>query len=292
MVTELTTLPVRLRVHLAHATVQAIADEARADVLHIKGPATEPALRPESRTSADADVIVRPSHLKRLLRGLKRHGWVKVTSLRSGGLVEHSTNWYHAQLGQLDVHIRFPGIQIEGERAFDELWRDVSTQEIAHLRCRVPSSSAQRLLLLLHAARDVRRRASDIRVAWDEATDAQRSRVESLARDLRAEVALATATGRLEEYRDNREHALWHNFANRSADDVELWTFFMRAAPDGIRLSRWRSARYVSSVIFFLPTRLRRQVGRPLRATEITHAYWQLAQAALRSLGRTTRLRR
>ena len=35
---ELPTLPVPLRVHLAHATVQAIADQAQADILHIKGP--------------------------------------------------------------------------------------------------------------------------------------------------------------------------------------------------------------------------------------------------------------
>lgn len=286
---DLTTLPVRLRVYLAHATVQAIADEAGADVLHIKGPAADPALRPEPRTSADADVIVRPSHLRRLLRGLKRHGWVKVTSLRSGGLVEHSTNWYHAQLGQLDVHVRFPGIQIEGERAFDELWREGTFKEIAHRPCRVPASSAQRLLLLLHAPRNFKRCAADIRVAWEEATEAQRSSVESLARSMRADVGLAAATGRLEDFRDRPEHPLWNNFVDRSADDVELWRFFVKGAPDGIRCAGWYSVRYVLSVIVFNPKRLRRQLGRPPTVREIAQGYWTVVLAALRSVGRALR---
>lgn len=284
MVTELTTLPVRLRVHLAHATVQAIADEARADVLHIKGPAADPALRPEARTSADADVIVRPSHLKRLLRGLKRRGWVKVTSLNSGGLVEHSTNWYHAQLGQLDVHVRFPGIQIEGERAFDHLWCDSSTLEIAHRPCRVPDPSAQRLLLLLHAARNVRRCAADIRVGWDEATNTQRVSAKSRALELRAELALAAATGQLDEYRDRPEYSLWHNFADRKANDVELWNFFVQAAPDGIRSAGWYAFRYFLSVIVFLPKRLRRRLNRPPSAHEILEGYAGVTRAALKRL--------
>lgn len=132
--TELPTIPFTLRVHLAHATLQAIAEECGADVLHIKGPAVDPSLRPEGRASVDADVLVRPAHLKRLLRGLKQSGWKQVTTLRSGGVVEHSTNWYHGALGQVDVHVRFPGIQIEPERAFHRLWEGSGQQ-----RHRIPA---------------------------------------------------------------------------------------------------------------------------------------------------------
>ncbi len=289
---DLTTLPVRLRVHLAHATVQAIADEAEADVLHIKGPATDPALRPEPRTSADADVIVRPSHLKRLLRGLKRHGWVKVTSLNSGGLVEHSTNWYHAQLGQLDVHVRFPGIQIEGEHAFDQLWRDRSTQQIAHRPCRVPTSSAQRLLLLLHAARDIPRYTEDIRIAWEAATEAQRAAVESLARALCAEVGLAAATGRLEEYRDRSEYSLWHHYAVQKVDGVQFRGSAVQAAPDGMSFTRLRLARHILTSVVFVRRHLRGQLGRPPSARELIHGYGRVFRMAIRSFGKTIRPRR
>mgnify|MGYP003374684041 CR=1 FL=1 len=37
-------IPVLLRVRLAHAVVQAIADECGADLLHIKGPAVDASL--------------------------------------------------------------------------------------------------------------------------------------------------------------------------------------------------------------------------------------------------------
>ena len=279
---DLTTLPVRLRVHLAHATVQAIADEAEADVLHIKGPAADPALRPEPRTSADADIIVRPSHLKRLLRGLKRHGWVKVTSLRSGGLVEHSTNWYHAQLGQLDVHVRFPGIQIEGERAFDQLWMGSITKEIAHRSCRVPACSAQRLLLLLHAARDLQRCAGDVWVAWDQATDTECASVESLALMLRAEVGLAAATGQLEGFLDRPEYALWHNFAERTADGVEFRRLAVQAAPDGMNYARCRSFCHLLSSVALVPMDQRGEFGRSPNVREIVCGYWRVVRAAFR----------
>lgn len=281
---DLTTLPVRLRVHLAHATVQAIADEAQADVLHIKGPAADPALRPEPRTSADADIIVRPSHLRRLLRGLKRHGWVKVTSLRSGGLVEHSTNWYHAQLGQLDVHVRFPGIQIEGERAFDHLWRDSSTQEIAHWPCLVPDPSAQRLLLLLHAARDIPRYTDDIRIAWDEATDVQRSAAESLACELRADVALAAATGRLEELRERPEYGLWRRYTERDKNGPDFRALAARAAPDGKRFAWFRALTHAGGSVIHARWHLKGQLGRNPKVSELARGYIRIAGLAGRKL--------
>ncbi len=284
MVTELTTLPVGLRVHLAHATVQAIADEAGANVLHIKGPAADPALRPEPRMSADADVIVRPSHLKRLLRGLKRHGWVKVTSLRSGGLVEHSTNWYHPQLGQLDVHVRFPGIQIEGERAFDQLWRNRSSHQIASRQCRVPGPSAQRLLLLLHAARDIPRYTDDVRIAWEDATEAQRSSVESLARELRADVALAAATGRLEEFRERPEHGLWRRYTERDNDGPDFRALAARAAPDGKRFAWFRALTHAGGSVIHVRWHLKGQLGRNPKVSELARGYIRIAGLAGRRL--------
>lgn len=145
LMAELPTVPVLLRVHLAHATVQAIADEVDADVLHIKGPAVDPMLRPKGRASADADVLVRPSHLMRLTAGLTRYGWRQVTTLSTGGLIEHSTNWYQGELGQLDVHVRFPGIGVAPNEAFEVLWRERALRRVAHRPCVVPGLVAQRV---------------------------------------------------------------------------------------------------------------------------------------------------
>ena len=74
------------------------------------GPGDRPVPPTNGRPSADADVLVRPSHLKQFLEGLKRFDWIEVIPMRDGSIVQHSTNWFHPQLGQLD-HVRFPGIR-------------------------------------------------------------------------------------------------------------------------------------------------------------------------------------
>lgn len=272
---ELPTVPVLLRVHLAHATVQAIADEAGVDVLHIKGPAVAPALRPEGRASVDADVLVRPAHLVLLQSGLQLHGWQQVTKLRSGGLVEHSTNWYHPELGQLDVHVRFPGIQVEAGRAFDVLWRDSRTQQIAHRVCVVPAMGAQRLILLLHAARDLPRYASDVDLAWGRASEDERMQLQRLAEELRAEVAVAAATGRLETYRDRPEYALWRLYSEGAVTTAGFRRVIaeVRAAPDGIDRPRLRVTGYVLHALVFMPRRLASQSGNKASWREIGSAY-------------------
>ena len=272
---ELPTVPVSLRVHLAHATVQAIADEAGVDLLHLKGPAVDPLLRPQGRSSVDADVLVRPAHLDRLLGGLERHGWQQVTTLQSGGLVEHSTNWYHGELGQMDIHVRFPGIQVTPARAFDLLWEGRGVQDIAHRPCVVPGLTAQRVVLLLHAARSVRSSADDITTAWAEATASEQAEVLALAKALRAEVALSVATGTLEDYRDRPEYALWRLYA----DGATTTTGFRRmaaeikAAPDGSRLAHVRVVGYVLAALTGMPQRLAAGMGRKATPAEVVAGY-------------------
>lgn len=261
--TEPQAVPVRVRVHLAHATVQAIADEAAADVLHIKGPAADPLLRPGTSTSADADVLVRPSHLKRFLRGLGRHGWIQMTKLRSGGLVEHSTNWFHPSLGQMDVHIRFPGIQIGAAEAFDALWEGHGTRPVAHRPCVVPGLLQQRLILLLHAARSPARNRADVDACWTNASPEDRAEVERLAAALHADVALAAATGRLEEYRDSPEYDLWRLFVDETVTQAGFRRIAaeVRAAPEGMRFARLRVANYLLHAFLFMSRRVSNQTG-------------------------------
>ena len=82
-------MPLKVGVRLTHAAVQAIADEAGVDVLHIKGPAVHPSLLatveeegpdgetvvvPRDRGSIDADVLVRPRHVVRLLDAMRDDG--------------------------------------------------------------------------------------------------------------------------------------------------------------------------------------------------------------------------
>ena len=272
---DLPTVPVRLRVHLAHATVQAIAHEVGADILHIKGPAVDPTLRPEGRASADADVLVRPHHLTRLLAGLTQHGWQQVTTLRSRGLVEHSTNWYHGELGQMDVHVRFPGIQVTPDRAFGLLWRDRGMREIAHRPCVVPGMVAQRLVLLLHAARDMVNYSADVATAWGNASDREREEVRALSRDLHAEVALAVALGQLEDYRSWPEYDLWRLYADgtMTTSGFRRLRAEIRARPAGYRMAHIRVIAYAVSAVVRVPQRLAVQLARQPTVSEIRAGY-------------------
>lgn len=268
-------VPVRVRIHLAHATVQAIADEARADVLHIKGPTAHESLRPKRRSSVDADVLVRPAHLDGFLQGLKNNGWTQMTMMRSGGLVEHSTNWFHPQLGQMDVHIRFPGIQVDAGTAFDALWRDRQAVRVAQRNCTVPGLTAQRLILLLHAARGLSRHGDDVHHSWEEASRTDREAVVAMAEELRAQVALAAATGLLDEYRDQPEYDLWRLYVDETITKAGFKRIAaeIKAAPDGISHPRLRVIRYALGAFSSMPRRVSNVTGRRASLKEVASAY-------------------
>lgn len=273
---ELRTVPVQLRVHLCHATVQAIADEVDVDILHIKGPAVDPVLRPWGRGSADADVLVRPSHLKRLAAGLARRGWRQVTTLSTGGLIEHSTNWYHGELGQLDVHVRFPGIGLAPDCAFDVLWHERALWEVAHRPCVVPGLVAQRVVLLLHAARDMPRYKEDVKMAWGLSERVVQDEVERLVRELQAEVAFAVIVGRLEEYRDRPEYALWRLFADGTVTTSGFGRLRaeLRAAPAGDWISRARIVGYAFGILVHMPRRLAWGLAKKPSFREVVGGYF------------------
>lgn len=99
-------------------------------------------------------MLVRPTHLKRFLAALKKHGWQTRLSFDTGGGADHSTVLWHKELCEADVHRSFPGIQLGAELAFGHLWQDRGTQDIAHRPCTVPSLDAQRVVLDDTAVRD------------------------------------------------------------------------------------------------------------------------------------------
>jgi hypothetical protein len=184
------------------------------------------------RISADADILVRPKHLRYLLPALKQYGWQQHTHFNSRGVVEHSVDFRHNELGQADVHCRFPGIHLPPDIAFERLWVNRSTVEIAHRPCTVPSAATLRLLLLLHAARSGGARDEDVRLAWDRATASQRAEILAVAQNLHAEVPLAIATGMKGEYADNREYDLWRILESGGAGLPSTVAALVKSAPD------------------------------------------------------------
>jgi hypothetical protein len=220
--------PIAARVHLAHAVVQKLADDRDIDLLHLKGPAVLPGLRAEGRQSSDVDVLVRPSHLSRLVDALESVGFEQRTDFSTGSVFAHAANWWHDDWGWVDVHTSWPGVTIDAEAAYGVLARTLVHREIAHRTCPVPDHTSQRLILVLHSARSGGR--TDVDHAWVGATPEEQDAVRRLAADLGAEVALAAGIGELELHRRDPSYLLWRYFSE-GGTRLDEWRARLAAAP-------------------------------------------------------------
>lgn len=289
-------MPSRIGVRFAHASVQAIADSVGVDILHIKGPAVHHDLLEASpvaegvrdtaereiveRPSLDADILVRPAHVPRLMEAMRRHGWVLSVDFADGSAFEHAATMRHPLLAYVDVHRRFPGFGPDAERVFNALWVGRQGMDIAGRKCTVPEPIAQRLLLILNAVRGGPARQPEIARLWNEATAQERADVERFAVMTGAEVALAAATGRLDDYANDREHDLWMLLASGRTSPFAMWSARVRAQ------ASFR-ARVREAVRLLVPNarRLAFQLGRPLTRRELASAWVQRICEGFRALG-------
>lgn len=145
---------------------------------------------------------------------------------------EHSATFAHPFWGYADVHRRYPGFTVPETEAFDELWRPRRQSCFAGIGCSVPDLVGQRLVVLLHAARSSRssRTEADIARAWTDLSPDARSEVERLVDRLGAQVALAAATGTLDEWIGDPRHDLWQVVSD-GGTRVDEWRARIRAAP-------------------------------------------------------------
>ena len=275
-------MPVAARVHLAHALVQKLADDRSIDLLHLKGPAVLPGLREEGHQSSDVDVLVRPSHLHRLVTALESVGWQQRTDFATGSVFAHAANWWHDSWGWVDVHITWPGVTLDAEQAFDVLAHDSQPHLIAHRCCPVPGRTAQRMILVLHAARSAGLAYDHV---WADATPSEQDDLRALAALLGAEVALAAGIGELELHRDAPTYALWRHFAH-GGSRFDEWRARIAAAPD----ARGK-AELLISALRVNRDHLRMELGRPPTRREVrSRQARRLRRAAgelLRRSGRT-----
>lgn len=221
---------VETRLFFGHAAAQVVAAELGVRLVHIKGVALDPALR-KGRHSTDADLLVAPADLPRMQQGLVAGGWRLTMGFEAGSPFGHAETYEHEHWGHLDLHRAFPGINLDPAAAFDLLWEQGHEVELAATRCRVPSVPAQRLILLLHAARSggVGHTNRDIAVAWDDAPPGQRRQVTELATRLDARLALAAALGNLDDYKTARGYRLWRA-VSRGGTRFEEWRGRIEAA--------------------------------------------------------------
>lgn len=271
-------VPFAVRIRLAHAAVQALANEASVELLHIKGAAVDASLRSSRSSGSDVDVLVRPDQLENFDRLLHRRGWSVYSTFVYGSPFGHAQTYLHDDWGYLDLHRFFPGVDVAPEGAFARLWADRQSIEIGGVTCSVPALPAQMLILMLNAARLPG--ASGFAAVDVSAWEQHRAEVGELVTELDAVVAFAAATGTLERYRRDRRYLLW-KVASQGGGRFEEWRARVRAAPDfwaGLRIAARAPLVNVDRLTHRLGHRpTRREVAiefaaRPIRGL---HEVWQ-----------------
>lgn len=267
-------VPLSVRLRFGHAAVQYLADTVGVDLLHIKGAAVDPSLRPASSGGSDVDVLVRPEHVDRLDRALRQHGWRLFSTFEFGSPFGHAQTYLHDAWGYIDIHRYFPGIRLEPARAFERLWADRHEIEIAGVGCQVPSVPAQSLLLILNAARSSGGNGWDVPFAWGDAPEERRAEIMQLVGEFDAPVAFAASVGGLDAYRRERDYRLW-KVVSRGGTRSEEWWARVRAAPsisEAVRIAARAPLVNVEHLAYRLGRRPSRReiavefVARPVRA--------------------------
>ncbi|MGO0575730.1 nucleotidyltransferase family protein [Ornithinimicrobium panacihumi] len=216
-----------VRVEFCHAALQHLARRHGLDVLHVKGMAFAPEWRSRG-TGSDADVLVRPSHVKRFIKALEEGPWERRSRFHTGSPFGHAQTYWHPHFGYADVHRFFPGLGRD-ETTFDRLWVDREDVQLASFTCPVPSLTAQALIFAVNEARNSAQSAPSPRVEELRASDRGRE-VAAIVSSLGAEVGWAAALGQLDRFTEHREHDLWWAVTH-DAGRVEEWRARIKAAP-------------------------------------------------------------
>jgi hypothetical protein len=223
-------VPDRTRLRLAHGCLDHLARGAGVRILHLKGEALHPELAEGRAASTDCDVLVDPAQVSRYTRTLVETGWEQVTTFEHGSVFGHAATFHHRLWGTVDVHRAFPGLDRDAAATFERLWQGREHADLGGIACAVPGLTAQRLVLLVHAARDASGRARhDVRVAWTEVEASERAEIDALAAELDAMVPLALTTGRPELVEGGRGAHGWQA-VHAGAAPSEVWRARLRDA--------------------------------------------------------------
>lgn len=222
-------IPLKVRILLSHAHLQNLAETVGADLLHIKGYIFGQDTYPTTRTSTDVDILVRPSHVDRLVAALKSAGWEVLTTFETGSDYHHAMTVYHPTWGLADVHRAFPGLGLDNTLTFEKLWQQRRTKFIAHFPCTTTSLIDSRILVYIHAARSTSPVKSDVIYLEELLDENEKSAVQIRVKELDAELAYAAALGTIDQYANRRDYLLWKT-ASQKSSDVVRWYARVKAA--------------------------------------------------------------
>lgn len=270
-------VPAQTRLRLAHGCLDHLARRAGVRVLHLKGVALHSSLAEGRAPSSDCDVLVEPRGVQLFCDVLAAHDWRRVTTFEHGSVFTHAATYYHPVWGTVDVHRSFPGLAEDPARTFAALWEQREQVALGGIDCAVPDLTAQRLLLLVHAARDAMGRARhDVRVSWTDVDPQGRERIDALAAELGAQVPLALVTGRPERAVGGKDEHVWRA-VHRRASSSEVWRARLRDAR-GLRAT----ARVALEAAQVNRDHLGLRLGHPPSPQEMRREWWARWRRLLR----------
>lgn len=262
-------VPAQTRLRLAHGCLAHLARDAGARVLHLKGVSLHPVLAEGRAPSSDCDVLVEPSRIDAFGAVLAANSWQQVTSYEHGSVFTHAAAFHHQVWGTVDVHRTFPGLDRDPALAFETLWAQRESTVLGGVACPVPSLTAQRLLLLVHAARDSMGRARhDVRVSWTQADASERERIDALAEQLGAAMPLALVTDRPALAVGQPDEHLWRA-VHRRASPTEVWRARLRDAHGA-----HRKAQILVEAVHVNRDHLGLRLGHPPSPREVRREWW------------------
>lgn len=256
-------LELEVRVRLAHARIAHLLDRAGLRGLHVKGYAAEPGVYPGHRRSSDVDLLVHPDDAAGVLALLGSRGWRLVADFAEGSIFQHAATLWHDQLGYVDVHRLFPGLGSAPGRVFEDLWAAHGRRVIAGRPVPVPSPAHQRLVVIVHAARDPHRGAYDVRHIRDASTPEEWDALRDEARRLDAAAAWHVATGEEADGIDVQELTLFEAL-QESRTGLDMLGTRWRAAPS----TRERLALLARALPVNRP-HLQMRLGRPVTRADL-----------------------
>lgn len=272
-------IPLTVRVTLARAAVQVIADDNGVDLLHIKGEVVDVRLRPQPTPGTDVDALVRPAHIGALHAALLAHGWRVFSSFELGSPFGHAQTYVHDMWGFFDLHRTFPGIRRDAGEAFDLMWQGRREHELLGTLGWVPSITMQATLLVLNDARDASSH-NDPSVRWVTKPGLDPDEIAGCVAQLRAQTAFAAALGTIESRRSASDYALWRAVSQRGTRTAEWWGRIRAAQTAG------EASRLAARALLVNVEQLQHDLGRRPTRRDIARAFVSRELDGMREIGR------
>lgn len=277
-------------VPLGHVLADRLAIHFGFRMLSIKGPVlTQQGLR-EARLSADVDVWVSPDEFSRAIACFAEAGWMRSSKSTDAYILgRHSETIQHRRWPcEIDIHNRFPGMFVDPQKAFDELWNRRTVVDVGGTAITCTDAAGSAAILGLHDLAD---------------GDAMKFKVDELVRVIRetwtpAQVEelgqLATAIGAADTLRPLLEAVGYSVPGVARTDRADLRAWYLRRNSFGqgaanswaaeIRNTPWRhKAEVISRAVFLTKEELRR------KEPELVERPWGYTQARVRRWGRGAR---